>query len=97
MDSVSSILPKILRKRGLSSQATASLVVFRAQKWLEEHLPRYNGAFAVTDLSHAILRISCGNSIVAQECRSLLQELRDFLVEECPGLVLEDISLSRER
>jgi hypothetical protein len=95
MDSIRSILPKVLRKRGLEGHATSTHVAFRAQGWLEEHLPQFHGKISVAEFSHAILRVSCSNGIVAQECRSLLSDLHSFLESEFPAVHVEQIQFLR--
>jgi hypothetical protein len=97
MDSLRSLLPKVLRKRGLHKQAEASLVVFRAQEWLEKLLPRHGKAIEVGQLSHAVLSIRCSHGIAAQECRHLLPSLRDYLAKECPDAVISEIRLIRSQ
>ena len=97
MDSLRSILPKVLRKRGLEGHATSTFIVYRAQGWLDEHLPKLCGSLRVETFAHAVLKISCSNGIAAQECRSLLPELQEHLHEQFPRLRLEEIQLQRSR
>lgn len=95
MDSLHSILPKVLRKRGLHVQASASLVTYAAQKWLSSALPHLADAISVTRFSHACLSISCRHSIAAQECLPLLPGLKEYLARECKSLRVDDIRLLR--
>ena len=73
----------------------ASLVTFRAQEWIEQILPKYRGVIRVVKVSHAVLELSCRNSVAAQECRYLLPDLLDFLRHECPDAVVTDVRISR--
>ncbi len=95
MDSLRSILPKVLRKRGLEGPAMAGLVIFRAQEWIELAMPEHRGAITAKTLSHGTLEISCANSIVAQECRFLLPQLLDFLRRECPDTSIAEARITR--
>ena len=95
MDSLQSLLPRVLRKRGLHVQAAASLVTYTAQTWLDKALPRYKGDIFVKKLSHATLSITCKNSIAAQECHGIVASLKEYLRKECASSVIEEIRLLR--
>lgn len=97
MDSVRSLLPKVLRKRGLYDQAAASLVTFRAQEWLRREFPELGEKLEVTHLKDGTLTIACENGIAAQECRFQLGNLHSFLQQECPDAVISDIRVERMR
>ncbi len=97
MDSLHSILPRVLRKRGLHQQASASLVTFAAQKWIHSALPHIADALRVSTFSHASLSIMCKHSIAAQECQPLLPALKEYLAKECRPMLVEEIRLVRER
>ncbi len=89
MDHLSSILPKVLRKRGLHTHATASLVTHKAQQWLMAALPGLAPAIFVASLNHGTLVIHCMHSIAVQEVTELLPGLREFLQKDSPGAVKE--------
>lgn len=95
MDSLQSILPKVLRKRGLHGHATASMVTYRAERWLKSSLPGLCDAVAVHEYSGAVLTIECANSIALQECRFLLPSLQHELARSCPECVIRDIRVIR--
>ncbi len=97
MDRLQSILPKVLRKRGLHVQADASRVTFCANEWVKTALPRFADVVRVDRFSHAVLQISCSHSIAAQECLPLLPALKEYLQRECKQLAIEDIRLVRKR
>lgn len=97
MDSVQSILPRVLRKRGLHAQVAASTVTFVAARWLKTALPHCADTLLVSTLSHATLSIHCTHSIAAQECLPLLPQLKEFLSRECKGQKIEEIRLVRVR
>ncbi len=95
MDQVGSILPKVLRKRGLHLQADAAQVTFRAQEWLGKALPSLLDHLCVRSLSHATLTIETSHSTVAQECQPLLPGLLQYLQKEFPRVKIEEIRLIR--
>lgn len=97
MDSLQSLLPKVLRKRGLQAQASASLVTFQAQRWLEKELPAFKEAVKVTTFTDTVLSVSCAHSIAAQECHHLSRALKEFLLQECPSAAVSEIRLLRSR
>lgn len=95
MDSLRSILPKVLSKRGLKTQVEASHAVLLAQQWLERALPSLKGELTVKKLSHATLSIECNHSIASQECQQLLPFLLEYLQRETKNLSVTDIRLVR--
>ncbi len=95
MDSLKSILPKVLRKRGLHTQATASMVTYRAEEWLKKSLPRHQEAIRVLELSDAVLTIECANGIALQESRFLTPALVAYLSQECKDALVREIRVIR--
>ena len=97
MDRVSSILPKVLGKRGLKDQAQAALVVHRATAWLKQHLPpSLAPAISVHTFTDDILTIQCSHSIALQECRSLLPALKEYLRSREGSPPVQHIHIARE-
>jgi hypothetical protein len=95
MDSLGSILPKVLRKRGLYGHAAAAQVTFKAQQWITAALPGVASYLEVTHLKDGVLTIAAQNSIASQECLQMLPSLREYLARECKGAVIRDIRLER--
>lgn len=89
MDHVSSLVPKVLRKRGLYDEAHASMVVYRAKKWLEEMHPDIAPALHPHALKDGILTIHSLHSIAQQEGALLSAELLAFLQSEDQHAVRE--------
>ena len=89
MQSVRSLLPKVLRNRGLHVHAEASLVVHRAVIWIREQLPALAGDIHIEKLQDATLIIRCKNSVAAQECQMLAPKLKEYLAKESLGTVQE--------
>lgn len=97
MDSLSSILPSVLRKRGLHGAAVAALVTLKATEWLRVALPACADALHVEHLKDGVLSISTAHSIAAQECLPLLRALKEFLQRECKDSSVREVRLIRSR
>lgn len=95
MDHLSSILPKVLRKRGLHGHAGAAHVVFKAQEWIVAALPAVAEYLKADTLKDGSLAISAQNSLASQECVAMLPALREYLARECKGAVIREIRLER--
>ena len=97
MDQLSSILPSVLRKRGLHGHAVAALVTLKANEWLRLALPACASRLHVETVKDGVLTIATTHSIAAQECLPLLPALQEFLNRECKGSSVRDVRLVRER
>lgn len=95
MDHIGSLLPKVLKKRGLDGHAHASLVILRAQEWICEHIPAYENDLHPQTFKDGVLFISCTHSIASQECQQQSVDLLVFLQEICEGISIEQIRLVR--
>jgi len=95
MDSLQSLLPKVLRRRGLQGQATASLVVHRAQDWLRSRLPEFAAELEVKKVQDGVLVIACRHSIASQECHGLSADLLRALQSEFPAQAPRELRLIR--
>lgn len=89
MDHISSLIPSVLRKRGLYDEAQASMVVFRAKKWLQEHRPDRASSLEPKRLMTGILFIEAAHSLSAEEQTLLAAELLPFLQAEGSGALKE--------
>ena len=94
MDSIRSLLPKVLRKRGLHAHAEASLVVHRAVLWIREQLPTLAGDIHIEKLQDATLIIRCNNSVAMQECQFLGNKLKEYLERES-GVSVKEVRVLR--
>ena len=91
MDSVSSLLPKVLRKRGIKDEADASLVVFAANEWLKKH-----AVLAMAKkLNGGTLFIEVASSIAAQECHGKSTDLLEEMQKQFPGILIENVRILR--
>jgi len=79
MDHVSSILSKVIKKRGLQGHADAALVVLHAQGWIDTALPGLRDQIKAKQFKDGVLTIEVQNSIAAQECQMQLEELHEHL------------------
>lgn len=95
MDKLSSVLPKVLHKRGIEKHATGALVVHRAKIWIVEHLAHLQTMMMVTKLQDGVLHISCTHSVAIQECQGSIGELMQYLRTECPFAGIKDIRVVR--
>lgn len=97
MDSLSSILPRVLHRRGLHKHAVAALVTHKAADWLRLALPALESYLHVDTVKDGVLTISTTHSIAAQECLPLLPGLMEFLNRECKGSAVRDVRLVRSK
>jgi len=77
MDHVRTVLPRVLRKRGLQKHADAALVLLHACEWIQGHVRAHAASLHPRHVKDAILVISADNSIAAQE----LQVQKDALLQ----------------
>ena len=89
MDHISSLIPSVLRKRGLYDEAQASMVVFRAKKWLQEHRPNDVSSLEPKKLIGGTLVIEAASSLSVEEQTLLAAELLPFLQTEDSGALKE--------
>lgn len=97
MDAIRMILPRVLHRRGLHSQARASLVTHAAQQWIHKALPQCAELLSVDTLTNATLCISCVHSVAAQECVSLLPSLQEYLQREFSPETVREIRIMRTK
>lgn len=96
MDSIGSILPRVLHRRGLRTQAQAAHVTHKATLWLAAALPQLCDQLRVEHVKDGLLVLSASHPIAAQECVPLLPGLREYLERECTAAVRE-VRLIRKR
>jgi hypothetical protein len=95
MDKLSSVLPKMLRKRGIEGHAMSSLAVHRAMQWMNERLPALQNFIEVKSVQDGVLYIECAHSVAMQECQCATADLLGFLRLECPFSAIKDIRIVR--
>jgi hypothetical protein len=92
MDHISTLLPKVLRKRGIKDEADASLIVFAANAWLKIHA---GGIATASKCSAGTLFLEVISSVAGQECAGRSEELLEFLRSKYPGTPLEKVRIQR--
>jgi hypothetical protein len=95
MDHLSSLIPGVLRKRGLYDDAHAAMIVYRAKKWLQETHPEMALTLCSYSLQNGILSIHAGRSIEQQKEASLESALLSFLQSDDKAMVKE-VRISRK-
>ncbi|MDO8649543.1 MAG: DciA family protein [Candidatus Peregrinibacteria bacterium] len=97
MDHIGSILSKVLKKRGLHGHAEASLVVHRAQEWINDHLPLVAAALHPRTFTDGTLIIAADHAIALQECQMEIPALQTWLTAEAHPALVKDIRLLRAK
>lgn len=83
MERLDTLMPAVLRKRGLMGHASAALITHRANAWFAEHLPAFVQDLRATSLKDKELIITAQHSIAAQECQQCSDQLMRYLREDC--------------
>ena len=73
VEHIRSLLPKVLRKRGLIEHANAALVILKAREWIAGHLQDFENDLHPQKFRDGVLTIACAHSIASQECQQRLQ------------------------
>ncbi len=97
MDRAFSILPKILRQRGLSDAAYSGLVLERAMQWIKQELPECAASLHPLQVKDAVLIVEGTHSIAVAECSGRCQELQIYLTSTLPEIPLKSIRVVRAR
>ncbi len=79
MDRVGSLLPKVLKKRGLYAHAKSALIVTQAKDWIDKELKTFASDLQPTVFKDGVLIIESSTSIAAQECNCASIKLIDHL------------------
>lgn len=89
MDRLASLIPSVLRKRGLYDDAQAALVIYRAKKWMEEKHADSASAIHPLTLSGGILTISVDDPIAEKKATELMPDLLLFLQSDSSTVIKE--------
>jgi hypothetical protein len=79
MDRAGSLLPRVLRKRGIYDEARAALLVHRARQWLSERFGSASDAYRPLHLRCGVLTIACTHSAAQHEGQLASADLLTFL------------------
>ncbi len=96
MDHIFSVLPKVLRKRGLQEHAEGALVVVRATRWMQERFPDISSYITVQKVKENTLHIVCTHSIAVQECQHSIADLKAYLQKECAFAGILEVRVGRD-
>lgn len=95
MERVRSLLPGVLKKRGMFEHAMASLVLLRAQAWIDREFPKSDGRLRARAFdAQGVLMILGHDAVSLAACRERLHALT-FELERTlePGLVKKIVVL----
>lgn len=95
MQKAATLLPKVLRRHGLKGEADASLVIHKANEWMEE-----NGApedAKATKLKDSTLFIEVAHSTSAQECLAISDDLLHWLQKMYYGSLIQKLRILRKQ
>lgn len=95
MDRVSSLLSRVLHKRGIEAHAQSALIVHRAQQWLHERSPALRTGAKATRVKDGALIVTCMHSIALQECNDSATDLIAYLKENCPSGAVSVVQATR--
>ena len=95
VEHIRSLLPKVLRKRGLIEHANVALVILKAREWIAGHLQDFENDLHPQKFRDGVLTIACAHSIASQECQQRSADLLSFLHIVCEGIVVEQIRMIR--
>lgn len=95
MQKASTLLPKVLRRHGLKGEADASLIIHKANEWLEEHEAPENAK--ATKLKDGSLFIEVENSTSAQECLAISDDLLHWLQKMYDGSLIQKLRILRKQ
>lgn len=97
MDRAFSILPKVLRTRGLADAAYSGLILERASAWIREQLPTHAVSLRPSQLKDGVLMIEGSHSIAVTECSERSGELLTHLASAVPEAPVRSVRIVRER
>lgn len=95
MDSLHSVLGKVLRKRGLEGAARAAQATFAADRVIAELLPKFAPLLHAQKCTQGTLVIAAEHSMASQECQAKISEILARLEEELGSHVVTEIRLVR--
>ena len=94
MEKISTLIPRILSKRGLKEEANASYAVHLSIDWLHQQSIGFAEQCIVTTMVNGTLTVECLNSIVMQELHQRSEELKEYL-NGIEGISVARISIIR--
>jgi len=95
VDQLRSLLPQVLRKRGLYHEAEAALIAHQSKRWLKESLPGCHTMLKARSYADAVLTIEAADDASALEAQQASEGLLAYLREECGHDHIKAIRLAR--
>lgn len=96
MDRISHLIPRVLGKRGLKGEASASYITYIAMQWIERNLPSHMKNLSVSKLRDNTLIIESHHPIASQELSQVSEELKAN-INDHEGVNIDGIMISRSR
>ncbi|MFA7681599.1 MAG: DciA family protein [Candidatus Peribacteraceae bacterium] len=96
MEHIRTLLPAVLKKRGLHEHAIAALVIHHANLWIGQKLPAMRNELTARAFTNTVLVIAAAHSTAAQECQQAATELITHLKHGIPEAGLTDVRIVRE-
>lgn len=93
MDSLKSLLPKVLRKRGLHDHAKASLIVHLANQWMQSSFGPFAQTLHAQTFERGTLVIAAESSVAAQEMALQESALKSAMQQQ--GHSIEQVRIVR--
>ena len=95
MDHIRHVLPGVLRSRGLQDQVLASLIVFKAEQWIQRTVPApLAEALHAHTYAQGVLTVQARTSVASQELRERTEKLRQHIENEC-GVAVAEVRIVR--
>ncbi len=82
MQKLATILPSVLRQRGLDQAFSAGLIILKAQEWIESVLPVHARSIKAKSINDGLLIITAIDSIALQEMIVRTDDLLTWLNAE---------------
>ncbi len=95
MQRVASILPSVLRQRGLDQAFVTGFVVLKAQEWINEAMKTHAPSLQVHSYADGVLLIDAKHSIALQEMVMRTDDIQDWLNKEIPSLKVATVKVVR--
>ncbi len=95
MDSIHSVLSKVLHRRGLEREARAAQATYAADRVMLAILPNVAPLLKAKSCKQGTLIIEAAHPIAAQECQLKIPELLVLLEKELDGRLVTEIRLIR--
>lgn len=96
MDHISNLIPRVLSKKGLKDQATASYAVHLARQWIEQQLPQVWQNLHPKKVADGVLTIDSDHSIASQELSQKSADLMKYL-NAAEGISIREVRISLAR